>query len=608
MGQKWWVRTSVMAPAALSVVALALPWRFSAGVAYVVTGPAVTSAGPTSLDGFTALEPYKVVLILITTGCAFLAALLSSDAGLWFGAVHGALACLVAIAALATDDAALGSVVLVLTGLFVLVRAGFGVDGRAFTVFMAFVIFVFSAVLVGGAAAGPSEEDIKRVAAGEFDATTRLLPVNGGVAVLDHGQLKRAEAGEWVTLVRVDDPDVTLLGIARDRLVYYRANTLEVRVVPVRGGPQAVLTGVVGVDSMTLDGKLLLRTPGVHIPTLRRLDITKASGRTPAESLDEARVPGVRPLLETDDPKEPMVFHENPRTGEVVALDNTELGRAVLLGARPNAARWEPLTGGGGHKDCMGSVGAPFLLDVDALAPDDRDGWWLHDDTEVPYSLLHVGWDGYLRDLVEIPKDVVPHALLTGADTALYLLAGDGLWRLPNATDLLAPPKKAPECVPHPFVANPVRLDPADPVAAPEPDDTCALPPPVNDLRKCWDALVTRADGHGYGIVDGVLYALGPAGAVQVNHPPVHPNPDDPIAIRLARGESPDTVPLHLPSLAFDPAGRLLILTDDVLLGLTDQGIVVLGQDDRLWSMTLVATADGPVVRASDGVMHRLGY
>jgi hypothetical protein len=132
---------------------------------------------------------------------------------------------------------------------------------------------------------------------------------------------------------------------------------------------------------------------------------------------------------------------------------------------------------------------------------------------------------------------------------------------------------------------------------------------PVSNPDGCWDAIVTGRDGRGWAVVDGLLYSFGPAGVIQVTHGPVRPSPDDAVAIRLARGEAPDAVPLHKPSLALDRDGRPLILTDDVLLGVTDQGaVVVLGQDDRLWSMTLVTTEDGPAVRTADATTHRLGY
>lgn len=61
-------------------------------------------------------------------------------------------------------------------------------------------------------------------------------------------------------------------------------------------------------------------------------------------------------------------------------------------------------------------------------------------------------------------------------------------------------------------------------------------------------------------------------------------------------------------SLAVDASGTPLVLVEDVLLGVTDQGVVVLGQDSRLWDGRLVTRDDGVVLKTRGGTPHRLGY
>jgi hypothetical protein len=79
-----------------------------------------------------------------------------------------------------------------------------------------------------------------------------------------------------------------------------------------------------------------------------------------------------------------------------------------------------------------------------------------------------------------------------------------------------------------------------------------------------------------------------------------------PVAQWIADGRS---VPVESPSLGLDESGRPLVLTNNVLLGLTETGqLTVLAQDERLWNATLVPVDDGTLLRTSDGRVHRLDY
>lgn len=517
---------------------------------------------------------------------------------------------------------------------------------------------------------GSGAASIRQVVTDRFTESTRLVLVNEAVAVATDDEVSVVEDDELVPVVRVEDRHVTVLGIVRDRLVYYRSDAFEVRIVPLTGGQPAVVTGVVGVDSMTVAGKLLLRTAGVATPTLRHLDVTAANGKASAETLDPVSVPSVRPLLETDDENLPTRFHEQPRTGQIAAIDNNELNRAVLVGAEPGAQRWERLTGDGGHRDCFG--GKPDispLVTADELTPDRGAGWWLH--TGGRATLVHVGGDGYVRSTADTPVLPVPHALMVTPDGSLYLAADDGLWQVRTPNSLLERPWKAKDCVPYPVVADPVRLEPVNgdqPESDTVPDGSGGTwrlayetgtyklvhrdsrggllghqfapgtggrlsadlsggepfvgrcPPtrlvdgrpttpaqiPVANASRCWDGLVIARDGRGWAVVDGKLYSFGPAGVAEITHGGA---PDTPVAVLLARGEPAETLPLRSSSLGLGRAGQPLVLVEDLLLGLSDQGkLVVLGQDDRLRDMTLVTVDDGVLVRSGDGTTRRLGY
>ncbi|MBB4907185.1 hypothetical protein [Actinophytocola algeriensis] len=125
----------------------------------------------------------------------------------------------------------------------------------------------------------------------------------------------------------------------------------------------------------------------------------------------------------------------------------------------------------------------------------------------------------------------------------------------------------------------------------------------------CLSPVVGR-DGRGWVLAQGGLYwfdpaRLGPATPV-VN---AAGSDDVPVAVALAHGADPATVRLPYATLAFDSAGGLLVLSEDVLLGVTVEGAVtVLAQDGRLHGGKLSAVEGGAVVTLRDGTLHRLGY
>lgn len=672
MGRSWWTRASVLVPAVVAGVSLALPWASSSRPVQVINGPSVTDAGSAVDTGFELIVDYQLAAVLVSAVVTIVVALVSAERAWWGASVTGVVAWVVSLVAFFGHGVTAGPVVLFVAGTALVVRAGYEIANRGVKPVFALVVLAFLGLAMVNPELGSEATAIQQVVTEPFADSTRLVPVNEAVGVATENEVGVVEDGELVPVVRVEDRHVTVLGIVGDRLVYYRADAFEVRVVPLTGGQPAVVTDVVGVDSMTVTGKVLLRTAGVAIPTLRRLDVAAAAGRASAETLDPVSVPSIRPLVETDDENLPMRFQEHPSTGQIAAVDNNELDRAVLVGAEPGAQRWERLTGEGGHLDCFGSVaGASPLVTADALTPDRAAGWWLH--TSGRATLVHVGGDGYVRSTADTPVLPVPHALMVAPDGSLYLAADDGLWRVRGPSSLLERPWKAKDCVPYPTVADPVRLEPVDgdlPAAeaatvtdgsggtwrlvsygvdnelvhrdawrdflgsqdAPSPGGQLSVdlsggapfvgrcpparlvdgrptPPaqlPVTNAGRCWDALAIARDGRGWAVVDSKLYSFGPAGVAEVTH---GGKLGAPVAVRIAAGEPADTLPLWLPSLGLDAAGRPLVLVDDLLFGVSDQGrLIVLGQDDRLRDMTLVTVDDGVLVRSRDGTLHRLGY
>jgi hypothetical protein len=670
MGDSRGKRASTVVLALVMGGALALPWEGTTGTVYVVDGPAFSRTS-TGLDtGFTLLFPASVIAVLLAAAAAVVVASVSARAVRWVGTVSGMVASVVAIAALADHGPAVGSVVGLVAALALLVRSLLDFrDRRAFAA-LALLVVPLLPMRPDNAdhAGGPAE----LVSGADFDGAARLVPLAGSVGVVDDGEVVVGEDGGFTQVARVTGADVTVLGIVRDRFVYYRADAFEVRVVPLHGGPPAVVTGVVDVDSMTTSGAVLFRTAGVTTPTLRRLDITRVEGTTHGDELDAAPVPATRPLLETDDPARPMRFVEHPGTGQIVTLDNTEMRHPNLVAATPDEPRWRPLVGESYHDGCTTPGDTHVIHQKGMVAADAGDGWWL---TKPDEGLVHVRADGYVRVLRWNGRFTLPADMLTGADGRLYLLEADGLRRIPDAESML--PRPAPEkgvmlppnakCPPLPVVADPVRLDPIElgynpglvpdgsggvwerlwdhgagvtgdevqhrgadgqvlasyqmPTDEPQlwPDLTGGMPfagrcPPTRTvggvtatpapIEGCWDALVIGRDGRGWGVVAGRLYSFGPAGVVALTHGDGNGSP----ASSLALGNPPDTLALPSPSMALDASGTPLVLVDDVLLGATEQGVVVLGQDTRLRGGTLFTSEDGAVVRTRDDRAHRLGY
>jgi hypothetical protein len=106
---------------------------------------------------------------------------------------------------------------------------------------------------------------------------------------------------------------------------------------------------------------------------------------------------------------------------------------------------------------------------------------------------------------------------------------------------------------------------------------------------------VVRADGRGWVLVDGRLLALdgdrvlgpvidagGRAGDVT------------PVAVQLARGVAPAALALPRATVALDPAGRAVVVADDVVLAVGDDGgVSVVAQDRRLMGLGLFAAEGG---------------
>lgn len=655
MGQSWGRRLPAVVPALVAGGALWLPWESSAGTVYVIDGPTLTGIGTGLENGFALLGPVRFVGVLLAMLATVVVAFVSVRGPRWVGAVSGVVVGVVAVAALVERGPAIGSVVALLAALVLLVAGARHLAGRRAFAAAGVVVLLAAGLVVTSGAAGFASGPVALLAGQDFGEDARLVPADGSVAVADGDEVVLAEHGESTRLATVDGGDVTVLGIVGHRFVYYRADAFELRIFPLAGGRPDVVTGVVDVDSMTTDGIVLFRTAGITTPTLRRLDVAKVSGTTAGDDFDAAPVPATRPLLETEDEDRPLRFQEHPGTGQVVAIDNTEMAVPDVVAAEPDAPRWHQLT------DLLRGCPAPRLAVIGrmgVLAPDAVDGWWV----TTPDTITHVRGDGYAR---RVPPDAdlpIPSGMLTGADGMLYLLDGHALRRVPAPESLLREPAQARRCPPLPVVADPVRLDPVEPgdnlavlpdgsggdwrrylndlehrdasgqllssVRVPAdaqeawPDLTGAVPyagrcPPtrkVGDqtvtpapIEGCWDALVIGRDGRGWGIVAGRLYSFGPAGVAELTHGGPS-STGEPVATLLASGTRPDVLPLAEASLALDATGTPLVLVDDVLLGVADQDVVVLGQDSRLRGARLFTRDDGVAVQTRDGMAHRLGY
>jgi hypothetical protein len=663
MGQSWGRRLSTAVPALVFGGALWLPWEGTAGSVYVIDGPSLSSVSTGLDNGFAVLTSVQFIGVLLAAAATVVVTFVSATAVRWVGAVSGVATSAIAGAALVTGGPAVGPVTALVAALLLLVAVA-----RAFAGWRVLLLAGVVVLLVAGLAtaprgfgqpAGPAD----LVAGADFHPDARLVPMDGAVAVVDRNELLVAERGHVTRLATVEGRGVTVLGIMRRRIVYYLADAFELRIVPLDGGEPGVVTGVVEVDSMTATGIVLFRTAGVTIPTLRRTDVTTVSGTTDGDNLDEAPVPATRPLLETDDADRPMRFQEHPVTGQIVALDNTEMPHPDLMVAEPHAPRWRQFVG---IRHSCTTPGLPTFGQVDAVTPDATDGWFLI----LPDEVAHVRDDGYMsrvRSSADGPagEDLTSaYAIQTGADHALYVLDEDGLWRVPDPGSLVTPVAPARRCPPLPVVADPVRLDPVEvdydiallpdgsggdwrrygptlehrdaagdlvattqlPSDEPElwPDLTGAPPyggrcpptrlvgtqrstPAVIPGVQCWDDVVIGRDGRGWAVAGGKLYSFGPAGVVELTHGGPQSTDELP-ATKLAAGLPLDSLTLASTSMALDASGTPLVLVDDMLLGATEQGVVLLGQDTRLRGATLYTHGDGAAVQTRDGVVHRLGY
>jgi hypothetical protein len=130
---------------------------------------------------------------------------------------------------------------------------------------------------------------------------------------------------------------------------------------------------------------------------------------------------------------------------------------------------------------------------------------------------------------------------------------------------------------------------------------------PVPVVEGPVDGGVVRADGRGWLLAGGRLLALendrvlGPAidaGDRRADATPV--------AVQLARGVAPAALALPRAAVALDARGQAIVIADDVVLGVGDDGTVtVLAQDRRLVGLP-VSAAEGGAVATGSGELLRL--
>lgn len=102
---------------------------------------------------------------------------------------------------------------------------------------------------------------------------------------------------------------------------------------------------------------------------------------------------------------------------------------------------------------------------------------------------------------------------------------------------------------------------------------------------------VVRADGRGWILPDGRLLALdaerelGPV----IDAGDRRGDRATPVAVQLAKGVAPSRLALPDATVGLDPAGRVVVVSGGVALGVDDGGTVaVLGQDARLQAVSAV--------------------
>jgi hypothetical protein len=118
---------------------------------------------------------------------------------------------------------------------------------------------------------------------------------------------------------------------------------------------------------------------------------------------------------------------------------------------------------------------------------------------------------------------------------------------------------------------------------------------------------VIRADGRGWVIADGRLLALDGDRVLGPVIDPGHRHGDiTPVAVQLARGVAPAALALPRGTVAVDASGRAVVVSDDVVLAVGDDGTVgVVAQDRRLTGLDVVA-AEGGLAAYSNGDVLRV--
>ncbi|GAA1305700.1 hypothetical protein [Pseudonocardia xinjiangensis] len=106
---------------------------------------------------------------------------------------------------------------------------------------------------------------------------------------------------------------------------------------------------------------------------------------------------------------------------------------------------------------------------------------------------------------------------------------------------------------------------------------------------------VVRADGRGWVLVDGRLFTLdGDRVLGTVIDAGGRAGDITPVAVQLARGVAPAALALPRATVALDRAGRAVVVADDVVLAVGDDGgVSVVAQDRRLVGLGLFAAEGG---------------
>jgi hypothetical protein len=131
--------------------------------------------------------------------------------------------------------------------------------------------------------------------------------------------------------------------------------------------------------------------------------------------------------------------------------------------------------------------------------------------------------------------------------------------------------------------------------------------PPVRVAAGPIGGGVVRADGRGWLVADGRLLALdGDRVLGPVIDAGERSSASTPVAAQLARGVAPLALALPRAAVGLDPSGRALVVADDVVLAVADDGAVsVVAQDRRLVDLPVFA-AEGGLVGTGRGELLRV--